>query len=78
MRFIQLASVLRRGAVAAGITGLSESAFAAGPKVYVGNFKDNTVSVVDIDAAQGRHRPCCRWPRAPMASWSAPTAGAST
>jgi YVTN family beta-propeller protein len=26
------------------------SAFAAGPKAYVGNFKDNTVSVIDTDA----------------------------
>ncbi|WP_213955350.1 plastocyanin/azurin family copper-binding protein [Variovorax sp. dw_954] len=52
MRFIQLPSVLLRGAVAAGIAMLTATALAAGPRVYVGNFKDNTVSVVDIDAAK--------------------------
>jgi YVTN family beta-propeller protein len=29
----------------------ADSVFAAGPKVYVGNFKDNTVSVIDTDAS---------------------------
>src|ERR1044072_8927756 len=28
---------------------VSTSVFAAGPKVYIGNFKDNTVSVIDTD-----------------------------
>jgi len=51
MRF-QLPSLLLRGAVIAGIAGiaaLAVAASAAGPRVYVGNFKDNTVSVVDVD-----------------------------
>ena len=29
---------------------MATTAFAAGPKAYVGNFKDNTVSVIDTDA----------------------------
>ena len=31
-------------------TLVATTAFAAGPKAYVGNFKDNTVSVIDTDA----------------------------
>ncbi|MEJ8856237.1 plastocyanin/azurin family copper-binding protein [Variovorax robiniae] len=52
MRFISHPSVLLRGAVAASLAALAATALAAGPKVYVGNFKDNTVSVVDIDTAK--------------------------
>ena len=33
------------GALCLALT--AASAFAAGPKVYIGNFKDNTVSVID-------------------------------
>jgi YVTN family beta-propeller protein len=29
---------------------VATSAFAAGPKAYVGNFKDNTVSIIDTNA----------------------------
>ncbi len=36
------------GAILATLT--ATSAFAAGPKAYVGNFKDNTVSVIDTEA----------------------------
>lgn len=43
-----------RRAFATGLAGLAlcaaSSAFAAGPKAYVGNFKDNTVSVIDTAA----------------------------
>ena len=31
-------------------TWVATSAFAGGPKAYIGNFKDNTVSVIDTDA----------------------------
>jgi YVTN family beta-propeller protein len=34
------------------ITFVAGSAFAAGPKVYIGNFKDNTVSVIDTGAGK--------------------------
>jgi YVTN family beta-propeller protein len=33
-------------------TFLASSAFAAGPKAYIGNFKDNTVSVIDTEAGK--------------------------
>ena len=39
-----------RRAFAAALASLALSAFAAGPKAYVGNFKDNTVSVIDTAA----------------------------
>ncbi|MDB5849056.1 MAG: hypothetical protein JWP29_2808 [Rhodoferax sp.] len=37
-------------ALLAALCGLSSALQAAGPKAYVGNFKDNTVSVLDIGA----------------------------
>jgi YVTN family beta-propeller protein len=44
--------LLRRlvGAAAILSASVATAAFAAGPKAYVGNFKDNTVSVIDTDA----------------------------
>lgn len=43
-----LRQMLRAGALLA--TFVAGTAFAAGPKVYVGNFTDNTVSVIDSEA----------------------------
>ena len=43
-----LRQILCAGAILA--TLVASSAFAAGPKAYVGNFKDNTVSVIDTGA----------------------------
>jgi len=48
MRFFQVG---RRWAVLAGCALFAAVAAAAGPKAYVGNFADNTVSVVDIGSA---------------------------
>ena len=44
--------LLSKFAAAFAALSLVTSAFAVGPKAYVGNFKDNTVSV--IDTAAGR------------------------
>ena len=46
--------LLRRLLSAAAILSASvaTAAFAAGPKAYVGNFKDNTVSVIDTEAGK--------------------------
>jgi YVTN family beta-propeller protein len=46
--------LLRRilGAAAILSASVATAAFAAGPKAYVGNFKDNTVSVIDTDAGK--------------------------
>jgi YVTN family beta-propeller protein len=46
---MKLLSILA-GALAA--LSLAGSAYAIGPKAYVGNFKDNTVSVIDTDAGR--------------------------
>ena len=35
--------------LAAAIILSSSLAFSAGPKAYVGNFKDNTISVIDLE-----------------------------
>ena len=46
--------LLRRilGAAAILSASVATAAFAAGPKAYVGNFKDNTVSVIDTDTGK--------------------------
>src|SRR6201991_2476156 len=46
--------LLRRilGAAAILSASVATAAFAAGPKAYVGNFKDNTVSVIDTEAGK--------------------------
>jgi YVTN family beta-propeller protein len=43
-----LRQLSRAGAIL--VTLVATAAFAGGPKAYVGNFKDNTVSVIDTDA----------------------------
>ena len=43
---------LARAAAIAVLASLVASAWAAGPKAYVGNFKDSTVSVIDVDAGK--------------------------
>ncbi len=50
--FLRSGYVLRQFSRAGAIlaTLVATAAFAAGPKAYVGNFKDNTVSVIDTDA----------------------------
>ena len=48
---IRRVELLRR-TLAAGLASLALSAIAAGPKAYVGNFKDNSVSVIDTAAAR--------------------------
>ena len=42
--------MMRAAATALTALALAAPAFAAGPKAYVGNFKDNSVSVIDTDA----------------------------
>ena len=41
-----------RAAGIAVLASLAASVWAVGPKAYVGNFKDSTVSVIDVDAGQ--------------------------
>jgi YVTN family beta-propeller protein len=43
----RLGRLVRAGACVIAMASIATPAFAAGPKVYVGNFKDNTVSVID-------------------------------
>jgi YVTN family beta-propeller protein len=52
--FSRSRSVLRRLSRAAAMiaTLAATTAFAGGPKAYVGNFKDNSVSVIDTDAGK--------------------------
>ena len=45
-----LGRLVRASACVIAMASIATSAFAAGPKVYVGNFKDNTVSVIDTTA----------------------------
>jgi YVTN family beta-propeller protein len=45
-----LRRLLRASASVLAVASVATSAFAAGPKAYVGNFKDNTVSVIDTAA----------------------------
>lgn len=42
-----LGRLMRASACVIAMVSIATPAFAAGPKVYVGNFKDNTVSVID-------------------------------
>lgn len=49
-RPVDLLRLALAAAVAAALAGLAASALAAGPKAYVGNFKDDSVSVVDTAA----------------------------
>ena len=46
-----LGRLVRASACVIAMASIATSAFAAGPKVYVGNFKDNTVSVLDTAAS---------------------------
>jgi len=46
----RLGQLARASACVIAMALITTSAFAAGPKVYVGNFKDNTVSVIDTTA----------------------------
>ena len=39
---------MRSSACVIAVASIATSTFAAGLKVYVGNFKDNTVSVIDV------------------------------
>src|SRR3989442_13729831 len=39
--------LMRASVGAVGVALVATAAFAGGPKAYVGNFKDNTVSVID-------------------------------
>ena len=50
--FHKLRCLLRQLSVAGAMLATfgATGALAGGPKAYVGNFKDNTVSVIDIDA----------------------------
>lgn len=50
--FCRLRYLPRRLSYAGAVLAIlaATTAFAAGPKAYVGNFKDNTVSVIDTDA----------------------------
>ncbi|MEO7953363.1 MAG: SMP-30/gluconolactonase/LRE family protein, partial [Polaromonas sp.] len=43
---------LARAAGIAMLASLAASVWAVGPKAYVGNFKDSTVSVIDLDAGE--------------------------
>ena len=45
-----LGRLVRASACVIAMASIATSAFAAGPNVYVGNFKDNTVSFIDTTA----------------------------
>jgi YVTN family beta-propeller protein len=45
--FLHAARIMRAAVLAGTVAALAVPAFAAGPKAYVGNFKDDTVSVID-------------------------------